>query len=218
MKPLSAKVITPATDRLFSLATLYSQVEQVEIDTDGHPDDALLLGILDAATDYAEKFTGRSLLLRTWEFALDEFPTSFGTTTTPADLQILRIEVPNPPLVEIVSFMIGEESDDELLEEGVDYLVDDYGDKAVLRPVSTWPTVFTAYPNLIKVRYRAGYQSEEEPDSDATALPGGLRAAVLLMVGHLYDHREASVEKAMQELPLGVEALLRPYRVLTGMA
>ncbi len=46
-------------------------------------------------------------------------------------------------------------------------------------------------------------------------VPTPIRQAMLLMVGHLYENREAStVGPAITELPMGVEALLAPYRVL----
>jgi uncharacterized phiE125 gp8 family phage protein len=222
MSPLGAKIIERSTARLLSIETLRAQCEVVTIDTDSdgnvsHPDDALLLAYLDAATDHAEKFTGRALLLQTFEFALDEFPRwgSGVLCRRPGELHP-GIEIPYPPLIEVIRFAYGDDSDSEL-EADTDYVLDSYGDKAVLRSVSSWPSV-TAYPNVVKVRYRAGYSSEVEPDSDAETLPGGIKAAVLLTVAHLYANREASVDKAMQELPLGVEALLRPWRVLTGMA
>ncbi len=61
------------------------------------------------------------------------------------------------------------------------------------------------------VRYRAGY-----PASDGSStVPAPIRHAILLMVGHLYGSRDAVTTTAAQpaELPLGVQALLAPYRV-----
>jgi uncharacterized phiE125 gp8 family phage protein len=210
MKPISAKIITRPTARLLSLETVYRQCEVVAIDTDGNPDDDLLLGFLDAATDHAEKFTGRSLLIRTYEFALDAFPRTF--CNPPGTLQP-GIEVPYPPLIEIESFTFTDDSDGEL-EQDVDYLIDEYGDKAVLRPVSSWPSTLTPAPNRVKCRYRAGYQSEEDPDSDAEPLPGGIRAAVLIVLEDLYKNRGTLSPDAQ----FGAESLLRPWRVLLGMA
>jgi uncharacterized phiE125 gp8 family phage protein len=218
MKPISAKTIEPATGRLLSLPTLRAQCEIVTIDADSdgltsHPDDALLLGYLDASTDHAEKFTGRALLLRTFEFALDQFPhRTRAASWEPWGRLQPGIEIPYPPLVEILSLTFTDDSDGEL-DAGTDYTVDDYGDKAVLRPVDTWPTM-TAEANRVRVRYRAGYQGEEEPDTDAEPLPGAIRAAVLLMVQDLHQNRGTVSEDCIR----GVEALLRPWRVLLGMA
>lgn len=220
MNPISALIIEDATERALSIETCRAQCEIVTLDTDSdgvesHPDDALILAFLDAATDHVERFTGRSVLIRTYEFALDDFP---RTRVAPRLLQP-SIEIPYPPLLGVIRFAFGDDSDSEV-EEGVGFMVDRYGDKAKLRPTLTWPTI-TQYPNIVTCQYAAGYASEAGPNTDwpdAPVMPGAIRAALLLMVGHLYANREASVDKVMQELPLGVEALLRPWRVLTGMA
>lgn len=50
---------------------------------------------------------------------------------------------------------------------------------------------------------------------DGLVANASVRAACLLMVGHLYTHREAVAEvtqAAQVELPLGMRDLLRPYR------
>ena len=39
-------------------------------------------------------------------------------------------------------------------------------------------------------------------------VPEHVRAAILLLVGHLYECREASIDKALSEIPFGVKALL----------
>ena len=48
-------------------------------------------------------------------------------------------------------------------------------------------------------------------------LPADLVSAMRLIVGHLYRHRTASVEQAMQELPLGVLSLLWANRASVGV-
>lgn len=63
----------------------------------------------------------------------------------------------------------------------------------------------------VTVRYRAGY-----PVIDGSStVPAPIRHAILLMVGHLYGSRDAVTTTAAQpaELPLGVQALLAPYRI-----
>lgn len=50
----------------------------------------------------------------------------------------------------------------------------------------------------------------EKGDGD---LPLPLKQAVLLLVGHWYNQREA-VSGSLSEVPLGVEALVRPFREL----
>ena len=44
-----------------------------------------------------------------------------------------------------------------------------------------------------------------------------IRAAILLILGHLYAHREDTVPGSMSELPLGSRELLQPWRVGWGV-
>lgn len=205
------RVLEVSAVPLLSLATLRKQCEIIatDVDSDGtesHPDDELLAIYLAAAVEHAEDFTGLCLVPRTLEVALDQFPLKAG-----------GIDLPRPPLVEVLSFVSNDGSDGAVDPDT--YLLDLFGDVASLRPLSAWPGLEAdAGPNAVKVRYRAGYQAEEDADSDTLPLPGAIKAAILLTVGHLYRNREATVEKAMSELPLGVESLLRPKRVRTGMA
>ncbi len=61
------------------------------------------------------------------------------------------------------------------------------------------------------VRWRAGYPTVD----GRSTVPAPIRHAILLMVGHLYGSRDAVTTTAAQpaQLPLGVEALLAPYRI-----
>jgi uncharacterized phiE125 gp8 family phage protein len=59
--------------------------------------------------------------------------------------------------------------------------------------------------DAVRVRYRAGYEE----------IPAPIKHAVLLMVSHLFNNRDAVTTTAAQPatLPMGVDALLAPYRV-----
>ena len=214
---MGVRIITQPAVEPITLADLRKHlgIEPYEVDSNGdgeHPHDAMIMAMLGAARAHAEEFTGRSIALKTYELALDEFP---------AD----EIELPHPPAVRIeqVTYVTTDSAGD-LVEETVaaeDYTLDRYLEPGWVTPAinTTWPTA-SAVINAVKVRYVAGYQVPE-PDSsaeDADALPGAIRAALLLMVGHLYENRAAASDKATTEVPLGVDALLRPYRVRLGMA
>lgn len=45
-------------------------------------------------------------------------------------------------------------------------------------------------------------------------VPEDIRAAILLLIGHLYENREAGAERALSEIPFGVKALLSMDRVV----
>lgn len=82
-----------------------------------------------------------------------------------------------------------------------------------LGPVSETPSVDG---QTIAVAWQAGYLPAVANDPDAPcAIPAPIRHAILLMIGHLYSNRDAVTASAAQPatLPLGVDALLAPFRV-----
>lgn len=219
------KVIVAPDVEPVTIAEARAHVEaQAYDDTDVDPiDDAMLDGWIAAAREYCENFLGLSLATRTLEIAMDAFPTSTDGTA---------IDLPMGPVREIVSVFVpaetGYTSDDVDSDSAADadifadgqvnpdlYVLDDYRRPHQLKPVAAaWPSI-TAATNAVKVRYLAGYGV----DSDGgEVLPKSIRAGLLLVLGHLYANREASTEQALSTIPLGVESLLRPHRVLLGMA
>uniref|UniRef100_A0A6M3K180 Putative head-tail connector n=1 Tax=viral metagenome TaxID=1070528 RepID=A0A6M3K180_9ZZZZ len=67
----------------------------------------------------------------------------------------------------------------------------------------SWPTTTLRPVNGIKVTFTAGYGDA------ASSVPAAVRQAMLLLIGHLYENREAVVTGTMvNEMPLGVSALL----------
>lgn len=58
----------------------------------------------------------------------------------------------------------------------------------------------------------------EPPEAMPMVVNAPIRAAVLLVLGHLYANRENSVTGvSAQDLPMGAHALLWPYRVGFGV-
>jgi uncharacterized phiE125 gp8 family phage protein len=198
-RPLRAKIIETQDDDPISIYECRTHIEAARYGADADAaDDAMIRAFMLAAVGYCEQFTGLSLRRRTVEVALDEFPTG-------------AIELPLPPLVSVLSIVNGPTSDDEL--DSADYVVDDYSNPAKVVPVTQWP--YTAKStNTVKVRYTCGYSG----DSDSDPMPYQIRAAVLLVMGHLYANREDSVEKTLAEIPMGAKALMRPLRVHVGFA
>jgi uncharacterized phiE125 gp8 family phage protein len=209
------RVITPPADEPLTLGECRQHLNVVpyEVDSDGvgtHPDDASIMALQAAAREHCENFLGLSLSLRVLEAALDKFPTVATNFTT-------AIELPMGPVVEVVSVAGTGDSTggSDAVEIAVtDYELDDFHSPMRLVPSASWPSI-TAGTNAVRIRYTAGFGV----DSDGGyPLPAALRAALLLVLGHLYANRETSVEKALTEIPLGAEALMRPHRVLLGMA
>lgn len=181
---MGVKVITqPDLATLIPTADLRAHCNSVSAD------DALLEGFRSAAHGYAEHYAGRSFGSQTLELALDEFPAG-------------AIELPRGPVTAITSVKYIDEAGVEQTISNTLYTLDDYNLDAWVVPAfdTEWPTPM-AVANAVKVRYVAG------------SLPGAVRSAMLLTVGHLYSNREASAPTALQELPLGVKSLLDTVKV-----
>lgn len=179
---MSVKVITPPAQQILT-ADLRAHCR-----IDGTDENALLDGFLAAAHAYCEHYTGRSIGSQTLELALDEFPDG-------------PIELTRGPVASITSISYVDEAEASQTLSSLLYTLDDYGISGWAIPAvdTEWPTT-AEVANAVKVRYVAG------------TLPAAVKSAMLLMVGHLYESREAA-GPAVHELPLGVKALLDTVKV-----
>jgi uncharacterized phiE125 gp8 family phage protein len=210
------KDLSPPEEPL-TLAECYTHLRvDPDEDSDGnltHPDDALILGMLTAAREHAERFTGMTIAARLREVAFDSFPEE--------DADALELGTwPVVELSEVVWLYAGAEVVSST-SDSFDVELDDHAKPAavVVAYGASWPAS-DERPNAVRVRFLAGFQSATDSTSEPLLpeLPGDVRAAVLLTLGHLYANRESTVDKAMSELPFGIDALLRPHRHLLGMA
>lgn len=212
IEPPEAEPITVAEARAHLEAPSYG-------DSDVDPaDDDMIEAWIGAAREHCENYLGRSLSTRTLEIALDEFPCHrsngwfHGWRTDSNSFGASPIALPMGPVREVYTVSWGDESDDELAND--QFVLDVYSSAPAIFPLTTWPTV-TRATNAIKIRYLAGYGVDSE---GGEPLPKSIRAAILLVLGHLYANREETTEASLMTLPLGVKVLLDPYRVRLGFA
>lgn len=170
-----------------------------------HPDDALILAQLAAAREWVEGYTDRALTPRTYELALDTFPSN-------------EILLPKPPAVSVVSVKYFDTSGVQQTVDPANYVLDSFQEPGWLLPASgvTWPSTYDTI-NAVTIRYTAGYSLWNDVDQ-SVPLPKMLRAAVLLLLGDLYENRENTTTVRMEEIPYGVKSLCDWHRVRKGMA
>lgn len=190
-------VITPPTFEPITLvqAKAHMRVEHTD-------DDAMIDAWITAARQWVEKYTGLTLCETTLEAVFWQYPDVY-------------IELPKPPVIEIVSFKYTtSEGTDTTL--ATDQYTLDNGNSIAPRVV---PAYGVAWPGTrwqsssLRVRYRAGYARAGSP-TETNLIPQTLVSAVKLIVGHLNEHREAAIDGArVEELPLGVKWLCQPHRV-----
>lgn len=151
---------------------------------DGGLEDALITGMVAAATGDAEAFTQQVFAPRLLEARFDAFETA------------RCVRLPSPPVIEIVAFTW--RGSDGTWHEGdlIDIELD--GRDVVPTAEAPW-TGMAVGPGSLRITYRAGY--EDVPDQ--------VRSAILLMTGFLYHNRGAETA----EPPAAVAALLQPFRV-----
>ncbi len=68
----------------------------------------------------------------------------------------------------------------------------------------------------VRIQYRAGYGAPDEADPPVwtNSIPNPIKVAILLLVNHWYENREAvSATGSPTAIPFGVDALLSTYRV-----
>jgi uncharacterized phiE125 gp8 family phage protein len=159
-------------------------------------EDALIQTLLDAAVSHFDGYTGilgRCMISQVWELYYDAFPSG--------DMQV--------PLGNIISIDTVEYVDPttEIYTTWADtnYEVDEKSVEGWIVPIDSWPTAMET-TNAVRVTFTAGF------GASAASVPAAIRAALLLMVGHFYKNREATTDAAMAELPMGVRALIDPFR------
>jgi len=169
----------------------------LHMDADQTAEDTLLTSLITAARSYVEQYTGRALVTQTWYGYLDQFP---GND---------YINIPFGNLDSVTSVKTIDSAGDEItLTVTTQYLVDSDSEPGrVVLPYSvSWPSI-TPYPvNPIVIEFVCGYGL-------AVAVPDGLKSAIKLIVGDLYEHREAQIETGSFQVNETVQNLMFPYRL-----
>lgn len=180
----------PTTEPL-TLAEAKTHLRVTSSDDDTYIEDTLIV----AARQHAELVTRRSFITQTWTLYADEF----------LDLFLL----PRPPLVSVTHVKyIDDDGAQQTLDASV-YSVDTVSapGHVYLAYDQSWPSA-RPIRNAVEIEYVAGYGA-------AADVPLGLKQAMLLLIGHLYEHREAVNDFNVFSVPMGFDELLWPYRVLS---
>ena len=192
-------ITAPSTEPV----TIAEARAHLRLDTSGsppsHPDDALVTALITAARQHIESVTGRALITQTWELRADQFIDGY--------------ELPKAPAASITSVTYIDLAGATQTLSSTQYeLIADAGPNA--QPGRLIPTYLAIWPSSrghvddVRIRYVAGY-------GNGAAVPAPLKAALLLLVAHLHENREASAPAALAQLPFGVQALLAPHQVFS---
>jgi len=199
---IEEKAYTGAYQYLRAVATVATAACEfgVEIVKSAGPavEDDLLTAIIESARRDCELFQNRSYVTQTWELWLDEFPDEYF------------IELPMPPVQSVTSVKYYNTNDTEAEFSSDYYYVDTKGEpgRVVLNFGESWPSTTLRPGNGVCITYDAGYG---DAGSD---VPENIRRAILLLIGHYYENREAvTVGQGGNKLPMGIETILWKERV-----
>lgn len=184
-------VTTPASSEPLSLAEA-----KLHLRVDGTDEDELIESLIVAARDYCETKTNRQFCTTTFKMSLDSFPSEVSGEGARA----YEIRVPRPPLQSVASVVYWNLSGSTVALSGATYNVDTQSEPGRIVPAygQYWPANLPR-ANAVEVNFVAGY----------SYIPDGIKAAMKLVVGHLFNVRDAGDGT----LPVAVDSLLAVYAI-----
>jgi len=184
----------PPTVEPVTVAEVKAQLRLLHSD-----DDDDLAFMIEAAREWAEDYTSRSLIYQSWVALFPGWPAVDDRT----------ILLPRPQLSVVELFRYRDINDDwvELSEED-DFTVDEIEGSIRLRDAFTWPTLSKDRVNPLEVVFRAGYGDA------ASDVPMRFKQAIRLAVASAYgEDRSNSRSKVSFRAPSVAESLLSTLRV-----
>ena len=151
--------------------------------------------------DGRDGILGRALMPQTWELQLDRFP-------SPEEILL-----PLSPVISITSIKYTDVDGVEQTFSASKYslsLETNWRPRVILGYDQSWPGT-RSVQEAVRVRFQAGYASGNSPE-DTTGMPSTLKQALLLLIGHFFENREAVVTGlTVAELPMGIRMMLAPF-------
>ncbi len=150
--------------------------------------DGVLTALIDSATDYVARQTRTTLGVTAYRLLLDGFPSEREP-----------LLLPRPPLAAVQLITYVDPDEQQVILDPSRYSVDaaSLPGRIALKAGQTWPAV-NGGGYAVAVEFTAGYAQ----------VPDLLKQAILFLVGHWYENREAVAERRLEEVPLSVNAII----------
>ena len=180
---------TASTSEVVTLADLKSHLR-----VDHDDEDALIAGYAQAASQWVETYTGRSLSTQTWQLSMASIPR--------------QVWLPRAAPLQTVTHVKYYDSTNVLTTlSATNYIVPAFHEPGMveLLDTATLPSVYSR-SDAVQIEYVTGYAEG--------ACPQQLAQAVQTLAAHFYEHREATVVFTInKEVEFAVTALCSPYRI-----
>ena len=187
---VNLQLITPPSAEPVTLAQAHSQLA---LDAGFTSDDAMILGLITAARQYAEKYTYRAFFNQQWVRGLDHFPYWYcaNGTVNPANRtdwpyyaefwNRITIDVPKPATLSVDSITYIDQTGAVQTLPAASYQADLISQPARIVPTSGnyWPTVLTYLPGSVKIAFTAGSYVRKYTDTLAVVGTAGVYTVTL---------------------------------------
>lgn len=190
---MTAALITPPALEPVSLTDAKAHLR-----LDGADDDQLVAAAITAARVHVEAKTRRVLIEQGWRVYLDAWPKQ------------RIVIIPVAPLLAVDGVTVFDPAGDPIIVDAADYEVDTVAVPGRLFLSSPVPVLVGRAVNGIEIDVTAGY------GPTSIDVPAPLRQAIMMLTAHWYEHRGAVGHDLAGDVPpLGFDALIAPYRVLS---
>ena len=166
----------------------------MHLKVDDDADDALITSLITAAREWSEGYQGRAYIEQTITAKLDCF----------SDI----IRLPQAPLISVTSIKYIDSNGTTQTLSSTYYNVHTNAEPGFIELAynMSWPSVRNV-KHAVEIVYKAGYGTA------AASVPTAPKAAMKLIIGHLYAKRENSIAGSITDIPLGAAALLSMNRM-----
>jgi uncharacterized phiE125 gp8 family phage protein len=213
---LNYQLITPPRAEPVSLSEA-----KLHLRVDFETDDSLITAFITTAREVCEQKFQRAIYDQTYVLSLDQFNYGDWRSTIPMERrnslrfsalwESMALRLPMPRLVSVTSITYLDVNGIQQTLDPSTYNVDASSQPARIVPAInlTWPTTDYYIPGSVQVTYVAGSYGD---GIEIASCPASIKLAIKLLIGHFYENREASSQLSLKAIPLGVDALLNPYR------
>ena len=160
-------------------------------------DDTLIPTYISGAASYMDGYTGilgLAMVSQVWELYCDAFPSD-------------NLKVPLGPLISVDKIEYLSPSSGLYVDwpTAGNWSADVVSDPGWIIPTNSWPVSKDAV-NAVRVTFTAGF-------GDDTKVPFALKAAMLLLIGDLYENRQNTIlDRSVDQQSIAFQSLIRPFR------
>lgn len=188
---LNLTEVTAPTEEPISLA-----IAKAHLRIDGSDSDTWINAAIETARRYVEGYTGRAMIARTNRIDLRHWDSD--------------VRIPKPPLISVDSVKYYDTTNTQQTWASTNYEVDKVGGRILLAYGKSIPSSYDRFDSW-QVTYQCGYESTSSPLVLYENVPEGLKSAMLLFIGTLYEYRETMTPLETWELKT-INRLLDMYK------